>query len=61
MQTYFRPLWSSMLWRRIVCLVLVIALLIMGTFLVLSGTHAATAIPRPSHVVVVMEENHSYL
>ncbi len=60
MRTYFRSSWSSIVWRRVVCLVLVIALLIMGTFLVLSGTHAATAIPHPSHVVLVIEENHSY-
>ena len=62
MRTYFRPFWSSVVWRRIACLVLVIALLVMGTFLVRSGTHAAgtqTAIPRPSHVVIVVEENES--
>jgi phospholipase C len=55
-----RILWPSLryvpfLWLGVACLALVLASSLVAT----PQVHAAT-LPRPAHVVVVMEENHSY-
>lgn len=46
-------------YKRVAVALLVLFSLIVGLGF-LSSAHAQTTLPRPSHVVVVMEENHSY-
>jgi phosphatidylinositol-3-phosphatase len=51
---------SHLLWQSLACL----SIFLMGTFisgsLASSRARAATTVPSSSHVVIVMEENHSY-
>ncbi len=42
------------------CLVILITALVINSFFSSSYTHAQTTLPTPSHVVLVIEENHSY-
>lgn len=66
---FFHPLIRAFTWRRIVCLVFLLVALIIGSYLTTSATniqaphvqaaHAQVTLPNPTHVVLVIEENHS--
>ena len=56
----FVPRRSALAVGTLACLVILVATLAINGALHTSKTHALGGLPTPSHVVVVMEENHSY-
>lgn len=62
MQTAFRYVSrrSALAAGALACLIILVATLAISGSLGISNTHAQTALPTPSHVVLVIEENHSY-
>ena len=62
MKTAFRSLShrSALATGALAVLVILLAALAINGSLGTTKTHAATTLPTPSHVVVVMEENHSF-
>ena len=57
---YFISHRTKLVSGAIVCLVILVAVLAISGVQNTPRTHAQTALPTPSHVVMVIEENHSY-
>jgi phosphatidylinositol-3-phosphatase len=62
MKTAFRSISrrSALAAGALVCLIIMIATLTISGYLGTPKIHALNGLPTPSHVVVVIEENHSY-
>ncbi|GER86096.1 hypothetical protein KDW_02580 [Dictyobacter vulcani] len=60
MKTTFYSRRSMLAAGTLACLLALVAALSINGFLGTAHTHAQSTLPTPSHVVLVMEENHSY-